>query len=64
YMVYPGQALSYKTGALKIKELRDKYSKELGDKFNLAAFHDEYLKGGCMPLEIIEKSMDEWAKMQ
>lgn len=64
YMVYPGQALSYKTGALKIKELREKYSKELGDKFNLAAFHDEYLKGGCMPLEIIEKSMDEWAKKQ
>ncbi|MBK5273310.1 MAG: DUF885 domain-containing protein, partial [Bacteroidia bacterium] len=64
YMVYPGQALSYKTGALKIKELRDKYSKELGDKFNLAAFHDEYLKDGCMPLEIIEKSMDEWAKKQ
>jgi len=64
YMVYPAQALSYKTGALKIWELREKYSKELGDKFNLAAFHDEYLRGGCMPLEIIEKSMDKWAKKQ
>lgn len=64
YMVFPGQALSYKTGALKIKELREKYSKELGDKFSLAAFHDEYLKDGCMPLEIIEKSMNEWAKKQ
>jgi uncharacterized protein (DUF885 family) len=44
YMVYPGQALSYKTGALKIWELRNKYSKLLGDKFNLAAFHTEILK--------------------
>ena len=64
YMVYPAQALSYKTGALKIKELREKYSKLLGTKFSLAAFHDEFLKDGCMPLEIIEKSMDEWAKKQ
>jgi uncharacterized protein (DUF885 family) len=64
YMVYPGQALSYKTGALKIWELRNKYSKLLGDKFNLAAFHTEYLKDGCMPLEILESSMDEWAGRQ
>jgi uncharacterized protein (DUF885 family) len=62
YMVYPGQALSYKTGALKIRELRDKYSRQLGAKFNLAAFHDELLKDGCMPLEVLEKSLDEWAK--
>lgn len=64
YMVYPAQALSYKTGALKIRELRDKYSKLLGTKFNLAAFHDEFLKDGCMPLDVIERSMDEWAKKQ
>ncbi|MEO8768768.1 MAG: DUF885 domain-containing protein [Ferruginibacter sp.] len=64
YMVYPGQALSYKTGALKIWELRNKYSKMLGDKFSLSAFHDEFLKDGCMPLEVIERSMDEWAKKQ
>jgi uncharacterized protein (DUF885 family) len=64
YMVYPAQALSYKTGALKIRELRDKYTQSLGDKFSLAAFHDEFLKDGCMPLAIIEKSMDEWAKGQ
>ena len=64
YMVYPAQALSYKTGALKIGELRNKYTKLLGNKFSLAAFHTEYLKDGCMPLEIIEKSMDEWAKKQ
>jgi uncharacterized protein (DUF885 family) len=62
YMVYPAQALSYKTGALKIRELRDKYTKELGSKFSLPAFHEEFLKDGCMPLDIIERSMDEWAK--
>src|SRR5205085_968831 len=64
YMVYPGQALSYKTGVLKIRELREKYTRGLGSKFNLAAFHDEFLKDGCMPLEIIERSMGEWAKKQ
>ncbi|HBB91362.1 MAG: hypothetical protein A2X22_09840 [Bacteroidetes bacterium GWF2_49_14] len=61
YMVYAGQALSYKTGALKIRELRNKYSNMLGDKFSLAAFHDEFIKDGCMPLDIIEGSMDKWA---
>jgi uncharacterized protein (DUF885 family) len=64
YMVYAAQALSYKTGALKIRELREKYSKQLGDKFKLAAFHDKFLKDGCMPLEVIEKKMDDWAKGQ
>lgn len=60
YMALPAQALSYKTGALKIKELRDRYSSLPG--FTLAAFHTELLKDGCMPLEILERSMDEWAK--
>lgn len=62
YMAIPGQALSYKIGALKIKELREKYSKEMGDKFSLSAFHDEFLHFGCMPLELVEQSMDKWAK--
>jgi uncharacterized protein (DUF885 family) len=61
YMAIPGQALSYKIGALKIRELRDKYTRQLGDHFSLAAFHDEFLKDGCMPLEIVEKKMDAWA---
>lgn len=64
YMVYPAQALSYKVGALKIIELRNRYSKLLGTKFNLAAFHAALLKDGCMPLEVLEKSMDNWAKEQ
>lgn len=64
YMAIPGQALSYKIGAIKIRELRNKYEKELGDKFRLADFHDELLKDGCMPLEILEKKMDAWATRQ
>ena len=64
YMVYPGQALSYKTGALKIRELRNKYSKQLGTKFNLASFHNTFLKDGCMPLDVLERSMDVWANKQ
>ena len=61
YMALPAQALSYKIGALKIRELRNKYSQELHDKFSLAAFHDEFLHFGCMPLELVEKNMDDWA---
>ncbi len=64
YMVYAAQALSYKTGALKIRELREKYTKQLGDKFKLSAFHDMFLKDGCMPLEVIENKMEDWAKGQ
>lgn len=64
YMAIPGQALSYKIGALKIRELRNKYQEQLGDKFKLSAFHDEFLKDGCMPLEIVEKKMDVWAAKQ
>jgi uncharacterized protein (DUF885 family) len=64
YMAIPAQALSYKIGALKIRELRNKYQQELGSKFSLAAFHDEFLKDGCMPLEIAEKKMDAWAEKQ
>ena len=62
YMAMPGQALSYKIGSLKIRELRSNYEKTMGSKFNLSAFHDEILKGGAMPLEILEKKMDTWAE--
>jgi uncharacterized protein (DUF885 family) len=61
YMAIPGQALGYKIGALKIRELRNKYEAELKDKFHLADFHDEILKDGAMPLEVLEKKMDAWA---
>ncbi len=61
YMANPGQALSYKVGELKIKELRDKYAKQLGAKFTLSAYHDELLKDGAMPLSVLETKMDAWA---
>lgn len=64
YMAMPGQALSYKVGSLKIRELRDHYSKELGSKFNLANFHDEILSQGCLPLSVLERKMENWAKKQ
>lgn len=64
YMSMPAQALSYKTGAIKIKELREKYQKELGKKFNLANFHDEILSQGCLPLDVLERKMAIWAKKQ
>lgn len=62
YMAMPGQALSYKTGAMKIRELREKYKSELGKKFNIADFHDEVLSQGCLPLQVLERKMDLWAK--
>ncbi|MEI9909096.1 MAG: DUF885 domain-containing protein [Bacteroidota bacterium] len=64
YMAIPGQALGYKIGALKIRELRNKYEKELGSAFKIASFHDEVLKDGSMPLALLEKKMDEWVKGQ
>ncbi|QIL75543.1 DUF885 domain-containing protein [Hymenobacter sp. HDW8] len=64
YMAAPGQALSYKTGQLKISELRARYEKQLGPKFDLRAFHDEILAGGSMPLAVLEKTMDAWAAKQ
>ena len=63
-MAIPGQALSYKIGQLKISELRAKYEKQLGPKFDLRAFHDELLADGAMPLAILERTMDAWAARQ
>ncbi len=61
YMAMPGQALSYKIGSLKLKEIRSKCEEKLGSNFNIASFHDELLGGGSMPLEILEKKMNTWA---
>lgn len=62
YMAIPAQALSYKIGALKIREIRARLSKELGPKFKLSDFHDEILKDGNMPLDVMESKMNRWAK--
>lgn len=64
YMAIAGQALSYKIGALKIRELRTKYEQQLGNNFNIASFHDELLKDGCMPLAVLEEKMNNWAAAQ
>ncbi len=61
YMAIPGQALGYKTGAMKIASLRKKYEAALGAKFNLAEFHNEVLKDGSLPLAVFETKMDNWA---
>ena len=61
YMAIPGQALGYKTGAMKIAALRKKYETSLGAKFNLAEFHNEVLKDGSLPLAVFESKMDTWA---
>jgi uncharacterized protein (DUF885 family) len=60
YMVAPGQALGYKLGALKIQELRDRAKRELGDKFDIAAFHDAVLAQGAMPLSELDAQIDRW----
>ena len=60
YIVLPGQATSYKIGMLKIQELRRDAEAELGDDFDIRAFHDTILGGGAMPLAILERRVDEW----
>ena len=60
YMAIPGQALSYKIGQLKIRELRSRAEEKLGPKFMIGLFHDQVLKYGNLPLELLEARIDEW----
>ncbi|HYT54212.1 MAG TPA: DUF885 domain-containing protein, partial [Verrucomicrobiae bacterium] len=64
YIVWPGQALAYKIGQLKISELRAKAKQILGDKFDIRAFHDELLKDGALPLDRLEIKMNTWITSQ
>lgn len=64
YMAFPGQALGYKIGQLKIRELRSKAKKELENKFDIREFHNTILKSGCVPLIILEEIVDEWIAIQ
>ncbi|TRZ41789.1 DUF885 domain-containing protein [Robertkochia solimangrovi] len=60
YMSWPGQALSYKIGQLKIIELRNKAHKAFGDKFDIKEFHNRVLESGCLPLELLEDKINRW----
>ena len=60
FMAIPGQALAYKMGQLKIRELRNRAQSKLGDKFDVRAFHTEVLKDGSLPLGILEAKIDRW----
>ena len=64
YIAWPAQALSYKLGQLKFRELRERAQKELGPKFDIRTFHDEMLDGGTLPLDLLDARADKWIAQQ
>ncbi|WP_375208547.1 DUF885 family protein [Hyphomonas jannaschiana] len=64
YIVMPGQATAYKIGMIKIQDLRKHAEEELGDKFDIRGFHDTVLGGGAMPLDLLERRVDQWIAEQ
>jgi len=64
YISWPAQALSYKLGQLKFRELRDRAQKALGPKFDIRKFHDQMLDGGALPLDLLDARTDKWIAQQ
>jgi uncharacterized protein (DUF885 family) len=64
YILWPGQALAYKIGQLKILQIRERAEIQLADKFDIRAFHDELLGAGALPLDLLEQRMDRWMLAQ
>ena len=64
YIAWPGQALAYKIGQLKFRELRERAKAQLGPKFDLRTFHDEMLSGGTLPLDLLDQRTNRWIAAQ
>jgi uncharacterized protein (DUF885 family) len=64
YIVIPGQALAYKLGQLEILKLRERAKNELGNRYDIRAFHDEILNGGALPMDVLESRVTSWIAAQ
>jgi len=64
YIAWPAQALAYKLGQLKFRELRNRARIELGARFDIRSFHDAMLNGGVLPLDLLDSRTDSWVRAQ